>query len=89
MNTITIDISQVSVQLADLLSMIANGETVLLIEDGKPVAQLIPAEESIEPRILGLHEGKIWIESATDGRGTRVVFTLPIGDDEKSVLSVA
>jgi len=66
MNTITIDISQVSVQLADLLSMIANGETVLLIEDGKPVAQLIPAEESIEPRILGLHEGKIWIADDFD-----------------------
>jgi K+-sensing histidine kinase KdpD len=32
--------------------------------------------------IVEAHEGKIWIESGTDGKGTRVVFTLPIGDDE-------
>lgn len=44
---------------------------------------------AIAKGIVEAHEGKIWIESATDGRGTRVVFTLPIGDDEKSVLSVA
>jgi K+-sensing histidine kinase KdpD len=44
---------------------------------------------AIAKGIVEAHEGKIWIESATDGHGTRVVFTLPIGDDEKSVLSVA
>jgi len=30
--------------------------------------------------IVEAHEGKIWIEPAT-GKGTRVVFTLPIGDE--------
>lgn len=44
---------------------------------------------AIAKGIVEAHEGKIWIESATDGHGTRVVFTLPIGDDERSVLSVA
>ena len=44
---------------------------------------------AIAKGIVEAHAGKIWIESATDGRGTRVVFTLPIGDEEKSVLSVA
>jgi K+-sensing histidine kinase KdpD len=34
--------------------------------------------------IVEAHEGKIWIESGTDGKGTRVVFTLPIGDEEIS-----
>lgn len=31
--------------------------------------------------IVEAHEGKIWIEAAPSGKGTRVVFTLPIGDD--------
>jgi K+-sensing histidine kinase KdpD len=32
--------------------------------------------------IVEAHDGKIWIESGAGGQGTRVVFTLPIGDDE-------
>jgi two-component system sensor histidine kinase KdpD len=32
--------------------------------------------------IVEAHEGRIWIESGEGGRGTRVVFTLPTGDDD-------
>jgi K+-sensing histidine kinase KdpD len=32
--------------------------------------------------IVEAHSGRIWIESGAAGRGTRVVFTLPIGDEE-------
>ncbi len=28
------------------------------------------------------HSGRIWIESGASGRGTRAVFTLPIGDED-------
>jgi len=34
--------------------------------------------------LVEAHEGRIWIESGAGERGTRVVFTLPIGDDEES-----
>lgn len=37
---------------------------------------------AIAKGIVEAHGGEIWIESGTDGRGTRVLFTLPIGDDE-------
>lgn len=37
---------------------------------------------AIAKGIVEAHAGKIWIESGTGGKGTRVVFTLPIGDDE-------
>ena len=33
--------------------------------------------------IVEAHGGSIWIEDATEGHGTRVVFTVPVGDDEK------
>jgi two-component system sensor histidine kinase KdpD len=39
---------------------------------------------AIAKGIIEAHAGRIWIESAANGRGTRVVFTLPIGDDEFS-----
>lgn len=44
---------------------------------------------AIAKGIVEAHDGKIWIESATDGHGTRVVFTLPIGDEETAGLPVA
>ena len=35
---------------------------------------------AIAKGIVEAHGGKIWIESPANGRGTRVVFTLPVGD---------
>jgi K+-sensing histidine kinase KdpD len=37
---------------------------------------------AIAKGIVEAHGGNIWIEPAGTGKGTRVVFTLPIGDDE-------
>jgi K+-sensing histidine kinase KdpD len=37
---------------------------------------------AIAKGIVEAHDGKIWIEPGTGGKGTRVVFTLPIGDEE-------
>jgi len=37
---------------------------------------------AIAKGIIEAHGGKIWIESAEKGNGTRVVFTLPIGDED-------
>lgn len=34
--------------------------------------------------IVEAHSGQIWIEDGTNGRGTRVTFTVPFGDDEES-----
>ena len=37
--------------------------------------------------IVEAHGGEIWIEAGTDGKGSRVVFTLPIGDEETAYQS--
>ena len=39
---------------------------------------------AIAKGIVEAHGGHIWIESGLGGQGTRVVFTVPIGDDEPS-----
>ena len=38
--------------------------------------------------IVEAHNGRIWIEGGADGRGTRVVFTLPIGDDDEADVEI-
>jgi signal transduction histidine kinase len=38
---------------------------------------------AIAKGIVEAHDGKIWIESGAEGKGTRVVFTLPIGDEDE------
>ena len=37
---------------------------------------------AIAKGIVEAHEGRIWIESGGAGKGTHVVFTLPIGDED-------
>jgi two-component system sensor histidine kinase KdpD len=37
--------------------------------------------------IVEAHDGRIWVESGPGGRGTRVAFTVPIGDDEPSAIT--
>lgn len=39
---------------------------------------------AIAKGIVEAHGGRIWIETGTGGAGTRVVFTLPIGDEDPS-----
>jgi len=38
---------------------------------------------AIAKGIVEAHEGRIWIDSGSSGKGTRVVFTLPIGDEDE------
>ena len=37
---------------------------------------------AIAKGIVEAHEGTIWIEATSKGKGTRVMFTLPIGDED-------
>lgn len=58
MNVTTINISQPP-PLDELLRLVADGNEVILEEDGKPVARLLPAAAPQSPpcRQAGLHNG--------------------------------
>ena len=43
---------------------------------------------AIAKGIIEAHAGRIWVEANPDGQGACVVFTVPIGDDEKSDATV-
>jgi K+-sensing histidine kinase KdpD len=44
---------------------------------------------AIAKGIVEAHGGHIWIEDATSGRGARVVFTVPVGDEEVTETDVS
>ena len=37
---------------------------------------------AIAKGIVEAHDGHIWIEDRTTGHGARIVFTVPVGDDD-------
>jgi antitoxin (DNA-binding transcriptional repressor) of toxin-antitoxin stability system len=61
MKVTTVDISQTQIPLADLLAMVAKGEEVVIVDEGKAIARLAPIESENRPRIAGLHEGQSWV----------------------------
>jgi antitoxin (DNA-binding transcriptional repressor) of toxin-antitoxin stability system len=58
---ISIDISSVQPNLADLLTSLADGSEIVLTQGDTPVAYLVPANSPSHPRIPGLHPGAIQI----------------------------
>jgi antitoxin (DNA-binding transcriptional repressor) of toxin-antitoxin stability system len=53
------------------LTVVANGDEVMLVQDEKPVARLLPPDETAE-RIPGLHRGEVWMSDDFDAPLTRV-----------------
>jgi signal transduction histidine kinase len=37
---------------------------------------------AIAKGIVEAHSGRIWIEDGTENHGARIVFTVPVGDDD-------
>jgi antitoxin (DNA-binding transcriptional repressor) of toxin-antitoxin stability system len=61
------DIRDVPSHLDQLLKRVAAGEEILLIKEGKPVAQLVPPSEGAKPRRKpGAWKGKVWISPDFD-----------------------
>jgi K+-sensing histidine kinase KdpD len=56
----------------------ATGEGALRLDQPKGLGMGL----SIARGIIAAHDGRIWIESGQSGSGTRVIFSIPIGDDE-------
>ena len=58
MLTKKVDVSNKKIKLIELLSEALAGKEVILTQDNKPVARLVPIEsESNQPRTPGLHPG--------------------------------
>ncbi len=47
--------------LSRLVDRVAQGEDVVIAKAGRPVARLVPYEESDEPRTPGAWKGRVWM----------------------------
>jgi len=61
-----VDVDELSSRLAELLTLIAQGNEVTVVKDEKPVARLLPPEHLTTERIPGLHRGDIWMSDDFD-----------------------
>ena len=68
----TVSIDEAKSQFADLISIVSQGGEVVITQDGKPLARLVPVAQPKKRRIAGLNRGSIW--SSPD-------FDVPLPDE--------
>ncbi|MEW6217952.1 MAG: toxin-antitoxin (TA) system antitoxin [Thermodesulfobacteriota bacterium] len=62
MLTKTVDVKEGLPELKGLLSLVADGTEVVLVEGDTPIARLLP----VTKRVAGLHTGSIWTSEDFD-----------------------
>lgn len=66
MSSKTIDIHDKQTSLSELVSLALEGNEVIIADDDKPLARLVPISESKQLRIPGLNRGEIWASEDFD-----------------------
>jgi prevent-host-death family protein len=61
-----VNIHEAKTHLSRLLERVSAGEEIVIAKAGRPVARLVPYEESLEPRKPGGWEGRVWIADDFD-----------------------
>jgi len=66
----TVTIEEAQTHLSDLLTLIAQGEEVIIAKGKEPVAKLIPLSHSsahnVQARVFGEYKGQIWMSDDFD-----------------------
>jgi antitoxin (DNA-binding transcriptional repressor) of toxin-antitoxin stability system len=66
MSSKTVDINDAKTILSELVSLALEGNEIIIAEDDKPLARLVPISESKPVRIAGLNRGEIWTSEDFD-----------------------
>jgi len=66
--TQTVSVDEAQNRLQDLLAQALAGNEVIITEDGKPVARLVPVQNARprKKRVAGLNRGAIWTSEDFD-----------------------
>ena len=62
----TVDVSDCHASLSELVSLALEGNEIIIEEDNKPVARLVPILPSKQSRVPGLNRGQIWTSDDFD-----------------------
>lgn len=66
MSNKTVDINDTKTSLSELVALALEGDEVIIAEDNKPLARLVPVSKSRPSRIPGLNHGEIWVSDDFD-----------------------
>ena len=66
MLTKTVNADEAQTRLKELLSLVATGTDIVLMEANTPIARLVPIALSSRSRVAGLHIGAIWASDDFD-----------------------
>ena len=66
MSSKTVDIHDKQTSLSELVSLALEGNEVIIADDDKPLARLVPISDSKQLRIPGLNRGEIWTSEDFD-----------------------
>jgi prevent-host-death family protein len=72
MSTKTVTIEDAQSKFSELLTFALAGNEIIIVENSKKLARLIPFSSFDAPRIAGLNKGKIWTSND---------FDAPLSDD--------
>jgi prevent-host-death family protein len=61
-----INVDEATTQLADLLAIASEGGEVIITQNGKPLARLVPISQHQKKRVAGLNRGNIWTSKDFD-----------------------
>lgn len=64
--TRTVSVNDAKDQLPDLIALAAEGNEVIITDEGKPLARLVPIAASAKRRVAGLNRGSIWTSEDFD-----------------------
>jgi prevent-host-death family protein len=64
--TRTVSVNDAKDQLPDLIALAAEGNEVIITDEGKPLARLVPVAAPAKRRVAGLNRGSIWTSEDFD-----------------------
>ncbi|HWE94678.1 MAG TPA: type II toxin-antitoxin system prevent-host-death family antitoxin [Tepidisphaeraceae bacterium] len=67
------EVAEAKSRVDELLARATAGEEIVIVDHGKPVARLGPAEDNPRRRARGMFKGQIWMSDD---------FNAPLTDDE-------
>lgn len=77
------NVHEAKTHLSRLLERVVAGEEIVIAKAGRPVAKLIPYQESDEPRTMGAWKGRVWIADDFDELPPDILAAFYGEDDEE------
>ncbi len=62
----TVNVHEAKTHLSRLLERVERGQEIVIARAGKPVARLVPIDDTPRQRPLGIDKGKIWMSDDFD-----------------------